>query len=126
VGRGEGGGSEGGAVRFLGRVDDAELQRLRAGAALAIVPSRSAETFGMAAAEAMAAGLPVAASRIGALPELVPEEGLVEPGDATALAEAIGRLWRDAEAATRARARARVACSAEMIAHRLESVYDAA
>ncbi len=65
-----------GDVRFAGQVDDAELQRLRAGAALAIVPSRSAETFGLAAAEAMAAGVPVVASRIGALPELV------EPGRA--------------------------------------------
>ena len=46
-------------VRFVGRVDDAELAALRAGAAIALVPSRSAETFGLAAAEAMAAGLPV-------------------------------------------------------------------
>ncbi|HYB24562.1 MAG TPA: glycosyltransferase, partial [Solirubrobacteraceae bacterium] len=46
-----------GAVRFLGRVDDAELARLRAGAALALVPSRSGESFGLAAAEAMAAGV---------------------------------------------------------------------
>ena len=45
-----------GDVSFAGHVDDAELQSLRAGAALAIVPSRSAETFGMAAAEAIAPG----------------------------------------------------------------------
>ena len=60
--------------------------RLRAGAAIALVPSRSAETFGLAAAEAMAAGLPVAASRVGALPELLDEQGLVAAGDAGALA----------------------------------------
>lgn len=117
-------GAGGGDVRFVGRVDDAELARLRAGAALAIVPSRSAETFGMAAAEAMAAGLPLAASRIGALAELVPAEGLVEPGDAGALAGAVERLWRDAAAGARARERARVTCSPQMVAERLRAVYD--
>ena len=65
-----------------------ELADLRARAALAIVPSRSAETFGLAAAEAMAAGVPVVASAIGALPELVGADGLVAPGDADALAAA--------------------------------------
>ena len=63
----------------MGRVEDARLAQLRAGAALALVPSRSAENLGLAAAEAMAAGLPVAASRVGALPELVGAGG---PGDA--------------------------------------------
>lgn len=113
----------GGEVRFVGRVDDAELARLRAGAALAIVPSRSAETFGMAAAEAMAAGLPVLASRVGALAELVPAEGLVRAGDAAACAEAIGRLWRDRPAGERARAAASSACAPERVAARLRDVY---
>src|SRR5439155_10197585 len=57
--------ASGADVRFAGRVADAELARLRAGASVALVPSRSAETFGLAAAEAMAAGVPVAASRVG-------------------------------------------------------------
>jgi glycosyltransferase involved in cell wall biosynthesis len=117
-------GAGGAAVRFEGQVKDAELARLRAGAAVALVPSRSAETFGMAAAEAMAAGLPVVASRIGALPELVPAEGLVAPGDPAGLAEAIRRLWGDAAAGARARERASVACSPEMVAQRLRAVYD--
>jgi glycosyltransferase involved in cell wall biosynthesis len=112
-------------VRFLGRVDDDELERLRAGAALAIVPSRSAETFGIAAAEAMAAGVPVVASRIGALPELVERGGLVEPGDPAVLAEAIGRLWGDVEAGERGRARVRELCSPEVVAHRLAAIYEA-
>ena len=88
-------------VRFVGRVDDAELAALRAGAAIALAPSRSAETFGLAAAEAMAAGLPVAASRVGALPELLDEQGLVPPGDADALAAAIARLAGDRAAGER-------------------------
>jgi glycosyltransferase involved in cell wall biosynthesis len=112
-----------GDVRFVGRVDDAELDRLRAGAALAIVPSRSAETFGMAAAEAMAAGLPVVASRIGALPELVDQAGLVEPGDVNALAEAIERLWGDSANGSRGRARVRELCSPDVVAEGLRAVY---
>ncbi len=110
-------------VRFAGRVDDTELQRLRAGAALALVPSRSAETFGMAAAEAMAAGVPVVASRVGALPELVDGAGLVDPGDAIALAEAIGRRWRDVAAAQRGRARVRELCAPAVVAGGLAAVY---
>ena len=111
------------ALRFAGHVDDAELDRLRRGAAVAIVPSRSAETFGMAAAEAMAAGVPVVASRIGALPELVEPEGLVEPGNAAALAEAIGRRWHDAAAAERGRARVRELCAPVVVAEGLAAVY---
>jgi glycosyltransferase involved in cell wall biosynthesis len=51
--------ADGTSTHFAGRVGDDALARLRARAGLAVVPSRSAETFGLAAAEAMAAGLPV-------------------------------------------------------------------
>ncbi len=114
---------EGHEVRFVGCVDAGELERLRKGAALALVPSRSGETFGMAAAEAMAAGVPVVASRVGALPELVEDEALVEPGDAVALAEAIGRLRGDVEAGKRARERVRELCSPAVVAERLAPIY---
>jgi glycosyltransferase involved in cell wall biosynthesis len=110
-------------LHFLGHVADAELANLRRGAALAIVPSRSAETFGMAAGEAMAAGVPVVASRIGALPELVEQDGLVDPGDVTALAEAIARRWRDAAAAARGRARVQELCAPAAVAAGLAAVY---
>jgi glycosyltransferase involved in cell wall biosynthesis len=85
-------------VTFAGALDAAALAELRAGAGVALVPSLFAETFGLAAAEAMAAGLPVAASRIGALPEIVPEQWLSPPGDAAALAETITRLRGDGAA----------------------------
>ncbi len=91
----------GGEVTFAGRVDDGELARLRAGAAVALVPSRLAETFGLSCAEAMAAGLPVAASRAGALGELLPDADLVPAGDAGALGAAARRLWGDADAGER-------------------------
>ena len=99
-------------------------RQLRAGAALALVPSRSAETFGLAAAEAMAAGLPVAGSRVGALPELVGRGGSGAAGRRAA-------RWRqrsNACAATRARASGRSSGFARcvpraFVAGRLAEVY---
>jgi glycosyltransferase involved in cell wall biosynthesis len=93
-------------VTFAGHVGARELAALRAGARLALVPSLTAETFGLAAAEAFAAGLPVAASDIGALPELVPADWLAPPGDAAALAATIDRLVSDPAAGAQARERA--------------------
>ena len=113
-------------VRFVGHVDDAELARLRAGAALALAPSRSAETFGLAAAEAMAAGLPVVASRVGALAELLDARGLVPAGDPGALAEAIERLAGDRVAGARGLERVRALCAPETVAASLARIYDAA
>ncbi|HEX3451750.1 MAG TPA: glycosyltransferase family 4 protein, partial [Solirubrobacteraceae bacterium] len=118
-----GGGSERSIVRFAGRVDDAELARLRAGAAIALVPSRAAETFGLAAAEAIAAGVPVAASRVGALSELVDERGLVPPGDSAALAAAIGRLVGDDDVVARGRQRVAALCAPEVVAGALAKLY---
>ena len=113
-----------GDVRFAGRVDDAELARLRAGASVALVPSRSAETFGMAAAEAMAAGLPVAASAVGALPELLDEVSLAPPGDASALAGTIARVLADPDIGRRGRQRVSAICAPDVLARELAGVYD--
>ena len=112
------------AVRFLGHVQDPELAELRAGAAVALMPSRSAETFGLAAAEAMASSLPVVASDVGALPELVEPEGLVPPGDAAALAQAMARRAGDEAVGERGRARVRALCAPEVVAAALSQVYD--
>jgi glycosyltransferase involved in cell wall biosynthesis len=111
-------------VRFAGHVPEAELSKLRAKAAIALVPSRSAETFGMSAAEAMAAGLPVAASRIGALPELLADECLVPAGDAGALAKAIERLRGDRQVAEQGLRQVRAICAPANVAARLAEVYD--
>jgi glycosyltransferase involved in cell wall biosynthesis len=111
-------------VRFTGKVSAEELAGLRAGAALAIVASLAAETFGLAAAEAMAAGLPVVASATGALPEVVPGDALVPPGDADAMASAVGRLFGDAAAGERGLAAIRELASPDAVAGRLRAVYD--
>jgi glycosyltransferase involved in cell wall biosynthesis len=113
----------GGGARFVGRVDQAELEVLRRGASVALAPSRSAETFGLAAAEAMAAGVPVAGSRIGALPDLVPDAWLAPPGDAAALAERIVRLRSHAGAGADALARVRGVCAPDVVAPALAAVY---
>jgi glycosyltransferase involved in cell wall biosynthesis len=114
------------AVRFVGQVDRHTLDRLRADATVALVPSLTAETFGLAAAEAMAAGLPVIASRVGALPELVGDEWLVEPGDASALLAAIDRIRTQPEAGARARERAVAHAGPDVVAARLTAVYERA
>lgn len=89
----------GSRVEMLGPVDDRKRDDLFAGASLLLMPSRF-EGFGMVAAEAMAAGLPVVASDAGSLPEVVdpPAGGAVFPsGDAEALAETVLGLLGDPE-----------------------------
>jgi glycosyltransferase involved in cell wall biosynthesis len=113
-------------TRFAGHVDAAELGRLRAQAGLAIVPSHAAETFGLAAAEAMAAGVPVAGSAVGALPELCGPDGLVAPGDAAALALVARARFRDAAAGEAGRLRILQVAAPEAVAPALASVYAAA
>jgi glycosyltransferase involved in cell wall biosynthesis len=116
----------GGEVRFDGRVGEDALERLRASAALAVVPSRAAETFGLAAAEAMAAGLPVVAASSGALPELVDPAGLVAPGDRAALAAAARARWADERVGDAGLVRVRSLAAPEAVAPRLAEVYAAA
>ena len=81
-----------GSVDFLGSVPDIWDHLARAD--VFALASRS-EAFGIAIAEAMAAGLPVVAPAVGAIPELVRpgETGeLFPPGDAAAMADHLVRL----------------------------------
>ncbi|HTY97934.1 MAG TPA: glycosyltransferase family 4 protein, partial [Solirubrobacteraceae bacterium] len=110
-------------VRLLGEVDDERLARLRAGAAIALAPSRSAESFGLAVAESMAAGVPVLASRVGALPEILEPQELVPPGDERALAAAIARRAGDRGAGERGRERIAAVCGPDVVARRLRDAY---
>jgi glycosyltransferase involved in cell wall biosynthesis len=74
----------------------AEVGRVYEASDVVVVPSIEPEPFGLVAAEAMAAGLPVIASRIGALPEVVDDDCtglLVDPGDATSLVAAMRELY---------------------------------
>lgn len=96
-------------VRLLGAVDEEQREALLAGALVQLMPSRF-EGFGMAAAEAMAAGVPLVATAAGSLPEVVasPEGGvLVPPDDPQALASAVAGLLDDPERRERLSASAR-------------------
>jgi glycosyltransferase involved in cell wall biosynthesis len=84
-------------VEFLGRLSPERLALVRRAAAVVLVPSLSDESFGLAALESMGAGVPVIATRAGALPELVGEERCVPRGDADALAGQLADLWADPE-----------------------------
>ncbi len=96
-------------VRWLGRRED--IPALLAAADMLVVPSRW-EGFGLAAAEGLAAGVPVVAFAVDGLVEVVADAGiLVPPGDTDALRAAMARLRDDpalrAELGARGRARAR-------------------
>lgn len=82
-------------VELLGRVRPEEVTRVLREAAVMLVPSRSDESFGLSALEAMGAGVPVIATRAGALPELVGPERCVARGDTSGLAARLRELWRD-------------------------------
>jgi len=83
-------------VEFMGRMKPNEVGALYQHARFAVLPSLWFETFGLVAAEAMSYGLPVIASNIGGLTEVV-DHGvtgfLTEPGDAGDLARKMKLLW---------------------------------
>lgn len=95
-------------VRWLGWRED--VPRLMASANVLIHPARH-EGFGLVLAEALATGLPVVASSVGGIPEVVvgTDSMLVPPGDAAALRGAVQRvLARTSEEAEAARQKGRV------------------
>jgi glycosyltransferase involved in cell wall biosynthesis len=118
-------------ARFLGLVAHRDMPEVYAACDCFICPSIWNEPFGNVNIEAMSAGRPVIASRVGGIPETIADGHtgiLVPPGDPRALAAAIARLGDDRELRTRmghaARERAK-RFSWEATATQLEGVYQA-
>lgn len=83
-------------IVLTGEIDEAALHRQFRHADLFVLATRF-EGYGMVVAQALAHGLPIVSTRTGAIAELVPSDGglLVEPGDGTALRDALSQVLSD-------------------------------
>ncbi|EKX67965.1 glycosyltransferase family 1 protein [Streptomyces ipomoeae] len=97
-------------VTFLGHVADRDtLGALQASADVCLAPG-PAETFGLAALEAMACGTPVVASSSSALPEVVGSAGATAADNGESFADAVEQLLDRPERDRREGARVRAEC----------------
>ena len=83
-------------VRFLGEVDDTSKMQELASAGAFVAPNTGGESFGLILLEAMAAGCAIVASDLPSF-HYVAEDAAIysRPGDAPALARALGTILRD-------------------------------
>lgn len=118
----------GGRFRFAPNLTWQELARHHAAMDVCAAPARW-EGFGLTPLEAMASGVPVVATTVGAFPDIVtPETGrLVPPDDADALADALRDLLDDPDLRVKmgraARAHAAANHAIEVEAEALIAVY---
>jgi len=116
---------------FLG--ERADVRALLPALDLLVAPSIGREGLGVAVLEGMDAGLPIVASRVGGLPEIVADgrTGLLVPeGDSGACAGAIAALLLDSGRAraygAAGRMRVEAEFRAEAMVRRVESIYEVA
>ncbi len=113
-------------VRFLGWRED--IPRIIAALSVFVQPSAN-EGMGRVIVEAMAAGVPVIATRVGGIPSVLPDGEcglLVEPGDVAGLSGAIGKLLADGALAARMGAAGRrraPAYGVEAMVEKLDGLY---
>lgn len=113
-------------VRFLGRLNREWVWNTLARVDVVVVPSLWYEAYSFLISEAFAAGLPVLASRLGALADRVRDgvDGLLlPPGDVAAWRNAIQRLIDDPDLLNHLRANVRPPMTMEEHVERLEAIY---
>ncbi len=110
-------------VAFAGAIDHSQALERMASADLVVVPSDQ-EGFSLVALEAAALGVPCIGSRVGALPDLLADEALFEPGDVEGLSSLMQRVVTDPDLAdalaSQARTRARDFTWTQIAARTLE------
>ncbi len=115
-------------VEFLGKIENEDLPEIYRNAHLFVHPGIWEEPFGRSILEAMASGLPVITSDVGAPPELIHGCGLTfTAGRADELADAISIIFDDVELRKKlgitARNKALKEYSVDSIVERIENVY---
>lgn len=114
-------------VRFLGKLSRTEVWETLAQVDVVLVPSLWYETFSLIVHEAFAAGVPVVASRLGALDEIVRDgvDGfLVPPGDVREWRATLQRLVDEQDLLARLQANVRPPLTLERHVDQLESIYE--
>ena len=111
-------------ITFLGKQD--HIERLLPLADVVLLPSEL-ESFGLAALEGMACGVPAVATRVGGVPELITHghDGYLEaPGDVPALAQRVIELLTDPDLHRRMSESARATAVAKFCSSRVIPLYE--
>ena len=126
------GGNVAGTIRFIGNLPFAEAQIMLASSKLLVIPSRVFEGYPMVAREAFALGVPIVASDIGSLRDIV-ESGVGDrfaAGSRQSLLATVQRSWSDPQRLNRQAIEARAKYERELSPatsiRRLEDIYAAA
>jgi glycosyltransferase involved in cell wall biosynthesis len=115
-------------IHLLGKVSSASIPGVYAASDVLVVPSVCEEAFSLVTLEGLASGLPVIASQVGGIPEIVNRKNgiLVPPGDERTLEEAMYLLAKDGHLRDSLSQTARQTASSlpwEVAARKIEDVY---
>lgn len=113
-------------VDFVGKQPQAQIREYLSVADLLLLPSQT-ESFGLTALEAMACRVPVIATRVGGIPEVVEDGGcgyLFDIGDVDKMAEAAARILNDEAEQERLGTRGREIALSQFAAEKIIPEYE--